>query len=65
MRNETQPQRRGSFGTKGFYNIERLIQRREAAGKPLAPDVAPEEYWNERRRQHDAKNNLPPVKRAA
>ena len=51
MRNETKPQRRGSFGIKDFYisYIERLIQRREAAGKPLAPDVAPEEYWNERR----------------
>jgi hypothetical protein len=65
MRNETKPQRRGSFGTKGFYisYIERLIQRREAAGKPLAPDVAPEEYWNERR-EREAEKQLP-LKKAA
>jgi hypothetical protein len=37
---------------KGFYvqYIERLIQRREAEGKPSASDIAPAEYWDERRR---------------
>jgi hypothetical protein len=38
---------------RGFYvrYIERLIARRQAEGKP-APDICPQEYWDEWRDQH-------------
>jgi hypothetical protein len=67
MRNSDTPRdRRGSFGTKGFYvaYIERRIQRRADAGLPPAPDIADQAYWDERRR-NEAEKNEPLNKRAA
>jgi hypothetical protein len=60
-RNSNEPrQRRGSFGTKGFYvsYIEKLIQRRADAGLPPAPDNCDDEYW-EHRRRNEAMKRLP------
>jgi hypothetical protein len=39
----------------GFYAeyLEQLIKSRAAAGLPPADDIAPEEYWGERRKWHD------------
>lgn len=35
----------------GFYvrYLQKLIERREASGRPPAADIAPDAYWNQRR----------------
>jgi hypothetical protein len=66
MRGDPTPrQRRGSFGTKGFYvsYIERLIQRRAERGEPPASEVHDSDYW-EHRRRNEAMKELP-LKKAA
>jgi hypothetical protein len=46
---------------KGFYvsYLERIGKQREQAGLPPAPDIAPPEYWEQRREDELAKQ-LPP-----
>lgn len=43
--------------------LNQLIAKRHAAGKPPAPDVAPEEYWEHGRWNEEMKNQ--PPKKAA
>jgi hypothetical protein len=49
----------------GFYMkyLQRLAERRAATGKPPEPDIAPEEYWRQRR-EYEAMKDLP-LKKAA
>jgi hypothetical protein len=53
-------------GREGYIwntSINQSIAKRHAAGKPPAPDVAPEEYWEHGRWNEEMKNQ--PPKKAA
>jgi hypothetical protein len=43
---------------KGFYvaYLERIGKQREQAGLPPAPDIAPPEYWDKRRKDETDKD---------
>ena len=52
---------------EGFYSryLRKLGEQREARGEPPAPDVAPAEYWEQRRRNEALKDQQPKAGKCA